>query len=324
MALSPPAILKTPEILNACKSMRLLEFKHDDEFSLTDDLISNIPPYAILSHTWGADTDEVSFRDLVDGIDKSKTGYNKIRFCGEQARRDHIQYFWVDTCCIDKSSSAELQEAINSMFQWYRNAAKCYVYLSDVSTNDDDPSLQLWQPAFQKSRWFTRGWTLQELIAPLSVEFFCSNGNLLGDKKSLERQLHEITRIAVLALQGVTLSAFSIKERMSWAETRETKRKEDRAYSLLGIFDIYMPLIYGEGAENAFSRLRDELEKRLKKHQLDELWTVSHNASNSTKRLKTLCGQSSSPPSGRDLNFLDPEPSFYSEDSAHGGKNKNR
>jgi hypothetical protein len=118
--------------------MCLLEFKHDDEFSLTNDLIDNIPPYAILSHTWGADIDEFSFRDLMNGIGKSKASYDKIRFCGEQARCDRIQYFWVDTYCIDKSNNTELSEAINSMFRWYCNAAKCYVYLSDVSTNNHD------------------------------------------------------------------------------------------------------------------------------------------------------------------------------------------
>src|SRR5271154_1252607 len=114
--------------------MRLLECKNAGVFSLTKDLIGDdIPKYAILSHTWGADVEEVTFEDLVKGTGKSKASYQKIRFCGEQAARDGLQYFWVDTCCIDKSSSAELQEAINSMFRWYRNAAKCYVYLSDVS-----------------------------------------------------------------------------------------------------------------------------------------------------------------------------------------------
>jgi hypothetical protein len=125
--------------------MRLLEYNNDSEFSLTEDFVSSkIPEYAILSHTWGADTEEVTYRDLIDGTGKDKIGYKKIRFCGEQARRDGLQYFWVDTCCIDKSNAVELQEAINSMFRWYRNAAKCYVYLSDVSIGNHDqvdPSL---------------------------------------------------------------------------------------------------------------------------------------------------------------------------------------
>lgn len=301
--------------------MRLLKLQDNGEFSLTRDIVNNTQPYAILSHTWGDDDEEVNFKDLIEGSGETKAGYKKIRFCGEQAARDGLQYCWVDTCCIDKSNNTELSEAINSMFQWYRNAARCYVYLSDVSTNDHDqvgPSLQSWQSAFRESRWFTRGWTVQELIAPPSVEFFCSNSKRLGDKKSLERQLHEITGIAVPALQGTTLATFSVKERMSWAENRETKREEDKAYSLLGIFDIQMPLLYGEGAKNAFSRLQEELYKRAKKHQLDELSTVSQATFNSTKRLKALHGQSSSVPSRRDSTFLDDEPLFHSEYSVHG------
>ena len=240
--------------------MRLLERKNDDEFTFTKDIIDNIPRYAILSHTWGADTEEVTFRDLTDGTGKEKTGYSKIRFCGEQARHDGLRYFWVDTCCIDKSNNTELAEAINSMFRWYRNAAKCYVYLSDVPRDapdtDDAFCQQPWESAFRKSRWFTRGWTLQELIAPKSVEFFSKYWEQLGSKASLRTIIHEITGIPDKALQGVPLSDFTIAERMSWAEQRETARKEDQAYSLLGIFDVHMPLIYGEGKEHAFKRLR--------------------------------------------------------------------
>ena len=252
--------------------MRLLRVDENGEFSLTDDRIDNIPPYAILSHTWREDHEEVNFKDLTIGPRKSKPGYKKLRFCAQQAARDRLQYFWVDTCCIDKSNNNELSEAINSMFYWYRDAAKCYVYLSDVSTYDHDqpnPPLQSWEPAFRKSRWFTRGWTLQELLAPPSVEFFCSNGTNLGDKRSLERQIHEITGIAVRALRGTSLSQFSVEERMAWAKARQTKRKEDKAYSLLGIFEnTHMPLIYGEGEANAFRRLREEIGKSS--HQVQD------------------------------------------------------
>src|SRR6266542_6895586 len=131
--------------------MRLLELKDYGEFSLTKDLIDNIPQYAILSHTWGEDNEEVTFDDLVTGAGKSKVGYKKIQFCREQAATDGFQYFWVDTCCIDKSSSAELTEAINSMFRWYHEAAKCYVYLSDVSIHDYDTTDHFSQSAFRKS-----------------------------------------------------------------------------------------------------------------------------------------------------------------------------
>jgi hypothetical protein len=249
--------------------MRLLERNSAGQLSLTKIFVGdNIPKYAILSHTWGADTEEVTFRDMIDGTGKSKAGYEKIRFCAQQASDDGLQYFWVDTCCIDKSSSAELQEAINSMFRWYQNAAKCYVYLSDVSRRKRKASHRLseetLESAFRASRWFTRGWTLQELLAPSSVEFFSREGEKLGDKKSLEQQVHEVTGIAVSALQGVLLSQFGVDERFSWAENRQTMRKEDNVYSLLGIFDVFIPLIYGEGRDNALTRLREAIDKPLK------------------------------------------------------------
>ncbi|KAI4598752.1 hypothetical protein KJ359_002644 [Pestalotiopsis sp. 9143b] len=242
--------------------MRLLQLGQDDELSLTRDLIHNIPPYAILSHTWGqGDDDEVLFRDIVEKTGKHKLGYQKILFCGQQAKRDGLDYSWVDTCCIDKTSSAELSEAINSMFKWYQNAQRCYVYLSDVSHDSSGPNQQdgpEWKTNFRQSRWFTRGWTLQELIAPQSVGFFSSSGRWLGDKQMLEQELHVITRIPVQALQGGSLSDFDTEERISWSAHRTTTREEDQAYSLLGILGIHMPLIYGEG-EQALERLRSAL-----------------------------------------------------------------
>jgi Heterokaryon incompatibility protein (HET) len=234
--------------------MRLLKVNPDGSFSLTSVIGNKIPRYAILSHTRETDDQEVTFRDLADGIGESKAGYRKVRFCGEQASLDGIQYFWVDSCCIDKSSSAELAEAINSMFRWYRNAVKCYVYLSDIPTADIDPQ------AFCQSRWFTRGWTLQELLAPRTIEFFSQDGRQLGDKQSLGLQIHQITGIPVQALQQIGgLSQLSVEERMSWTSKRETTIEEDQAYCLLGIFDVYLPLIYGDGREHAFRRLRKEI-----------------------------------------------------------------
>ncbi|KAK3305078.1 uncharacterized protein B0T15DRAFT_383696, partial [Chaetomium strumarium] len=242
--------------------MRLLERNAAGDIRLTKFFTSNVPRYAILSHTWGTEEEEISFQDLMDGIGENKVGYNKIRFCGDQAWRDGLQFFWVDTCCINKPDNTELQEAINSMFRWYRDAAKCYVYLADVSipslSADDNSS---WEVAFRSSKWFTRGWTLQELIAPSSVEFFSKEGVRLGNRRSLEQDIYDTTGIPVGALRGSPLSQFSVSERMAWIEKRNTTRKEDKAYSLLGIFDIHMPLIYGEGENNAFRRLREEINK---------------------------------------------------------------
>jgi hypothetical protein len=239
--------------------MRLLEC-NDVTFNLTEDLIGDtISLYAILSHRWGPSTEEVTYRDMVDGTGREKLGYEKLKFCAEQARHDGLRYFWVDTCCIDKSNHTELHEAINSMFRWYQNATRCYVYLSDISASAYENSEEFelaWEPAFRASKWFTRGWTLQELVAPASVEFFTKDGRRLGDKRSLKQQIHEITGIALPALQGMPLSQFDIDERFKWAETRQTTREEDWAYCLLGIFGVFMSLIYGEGKAHAVHRLR--------------------------------------------------------------------
>lgn len=231
--------------------MRLLSLSSSGALTLGEFFGDDIPRYAVLSHTWGKENEEVTFGDLMRDGGQSKSelaGYKKILFCGQQAKRHGIAHFWVDTCCIDRSSSAELSEAINSMYRWYSLAKKCYVYLSDVSIHD-------YEETFSKSRWFTRGWTLQELLASQEAEFFSSDMEWLGNKTSLIRQIHETTGIAVKALQGDPLSQFSVEERLSWAEHRDTKREEDKAYCLLGIFDISMPLIYGEGKEKALRRL---------------------------------------------------------------------
>jgi Heterokaryon incompatibility protein (HET) len=241
--------------------MRLLSSKPDGSFSLTS-FNHHIPSYAILSHTWETDNQEVTFQDLISNAGKDKQGYRKIRFCNEQAEKDGLTYFWVDCCCIDKSSSAELSESLNSMFRWYRNAAKCYVYLSDVSTAKHSRNSDLlWEPTFRQSRWFTRGWTLQELLAPRLVEFFSRDGKQLGNRDSLRQQIHEITGIALDALQG-DLFQSSIDQRMKWAENRKTTREEDQAYCLIGIFNVSLPVIYGEGKQNALERLREAIDKR--------------------------------------------------------------
>jgi hypothetical protein len=251
--------------------MRLLQDDGNGNLSLVEYDDSKIPAYAILSHTWGPDGQEVTFKDFVEGASTgtNKAGFEKIEFCRKRAASDGIQYFWVDTCCIDKTSSAELSKAINSMFRWYQNADRCYVYLSDVSTSGDPAHYQspktAWAEAFRQSRWFRRGWTLQELIAPASVEFFSQEGDRLGSKKTLEHDVYEITGVATEALRGGPLSRFTVEERMSWAKHRETKHPEDEAYALLGIFNVFMPLLYAEGREKAFARLREEIDKSTKR-----------------------------------------------------------
>jgi hypothetical protein len=263
--------------------MRLLSFKPNGDLTYTEFAPASIPPYAILSHTWGAE--EVTFDDLLSDSAKRKAGYEKIIFCGTQAVRDDLEYFWCDTCCIDKRNSSELSKAINSMFRWYRNAAMCYVYMADVhtprrvdssvqggriillgdgleiSTDAPDESYRdEWEADFRKSRWFTRGWTLQELLAPAHVEFYSAELQLLGDKESLCDLISEITNIPATALRGRSLDNFSVSTRMDWATERHTTEEEDGAYCLMGLFSIFMPLIYGEGKDSALRRLRKEIE----------------------------------------------------------------
>jgi ankyrin repeat protein len=238
--------------------MRLLKIEPDSTLSLVERSDSDIPPYAILSHTWGRDEDEVTFKDWNDGISRTKSGYKKIQSCGEQAAKDGLEYFWIDTLCIDKSSSAELSEAINSMYLWYEAADVCYAYLDDVPSKKN----------FLESRWFTRGWTLQELVAPEKVIFFDDEWNPLGSRVELRKYVSQCTGIPTTLLSGTeNLDAFSVAQRMSWAARRQTKRIEDRAYCMLGLFDIQMPLVYGEGS-TAFVRLQEEIIKISEDHSL--------------------------------------------------------
>jgi hypothetical protein len=118
-----------------------------------------------------------------------------------------------------------------------------------------------WEASFRKSKWFTRGWTLQELIAPASVEFFSLERQRLGDKESLEQQIHEITRIPVEALRGDPLEDFSVEDRRAWMAGRKTTQEEDMAYALIGIFGVSMEFRYGEGEERALYRLKEAMEK---------------------------------------------------------------
>ena len=235
---------------------------------------ADIPKYAILSHTWGKG--EVTFQDLECGNVASMAGYLKIAYTCNQARSHGYRYFWMDTCCIDKTSSTELSEAINSMWKWYQNAEVCYAYLEDVDYVDDT---ELREIAFAQTRWLTRGWTLQELLAPAVVQFYDRNWRLLGTKALLLDVISKSTGIAKMALIGPEmLSAFSLAGCMSWASQRKTTREEDIAYCLLGIFRVNMPLLYGEGTQ-AFRRLQEQLirtyhDQSLFAHNGDEILAI--------------------------------------------------
>ncbi|RPD56543.1 HET-domain-containing protein [Lentinus tigrinus ALCF2SS1-7] len=233
------------------------------------------PPqrYAILSHVWGED--EQLFQDIQvlhalarsspRKINPRDQASAKIRGCCIYAEAQGFEWLWIDSCCIDKSSSAELSEAINSMYQWYARATVCYVYLHDVSAGTD-PSAR--DSSFRRSKWFTRGWTLQELIAPKHVCFLSHNWVHLGDKALFARLLEQVTGIDVNVLTfRVQLSSVPVAKRMQWASQRKTTRIEDEAYSLMGIFGVHMSTIYGEGRQ-AFRRLQEGIMKNIADHTL--------------------------------------------------------
>ncbi|KAK4507370.1 hypothetical protein PRZ48_001105 [Zasmidium cellare] len=224
---------------------------------------SHTPRYAILSHTWS--DEEVSFQDMVHTSAQQKQGFAKIKGACSQALHDGFGYIWIDTCCIDKTSSAELSEAINSMFRYYAESSICYAYLSDVVDLYDGEGDSSHMDMFLRSRYWTRGWTLQELIAPSEVEFFDRSWKYINSRTAAAPQIAQITGIDVGLLSSnkrgdVTeaLASYSVAQRLSWAATRLTTRLEDAAYSLFGLFGVNLPLLYGEGSA-AFDRLQQEI-----------------------------------------------------------------
>ncbi|KAF9455349.1 heterokaryon incompatibility protein-domain-containing protein [Collybia nuda] len=223
----------------------------------------NVPGYAILSHVW--ETEEATFQDISNFNNiKDMHGYAKIVGACDTARRNGIGYIWIDTCCINKESSAELSEAINSMYKWYSGAQVCYAYLSDVPSTGDHGDRSL----FAMSHWFTRGWTLQELIAPRKVVFYARDWVDIGTKTTLQDTISSVTGINPEIIVGRTLlESVPIAVRMSWAAGRNTTREEDIAYSLMGLFDVNMPLLYGEGRK-AFIRLQLEIIKKNSDHSI--------------------------------------------------------
>ncbi|KAH6870086.1 HET domain-containing protein, partial [Alternaria rosae] len=219
--------------------------------------ITNIPDYVILSHTWGEG--EVSFVDIAQPYAKGMTGYSKISRCCVQALEAGFEWAWVDTCCIDKRSSAELSEAINSMYKWYWDAAICYVLISDRSIRRTD---------LESSRWFERGWTLQELLAPDAVEFFDSDWKFLGTRTGLVDRIFAATKIdKQYLLDRTAIEDASLATKFSWASARRTTREEDKAYCLLGLVQVNMPMLYGEGS-GAFYRLQLEIIKQTNDHTI--------------------------------------------------------
>jgi len=251
------------------------------------------PPlrYSILSHVWT--DEECSFQEFrsLEEVDEpilaitGKKGFKKIQACCKLSLEQGFEWTWVDTCCIDKSSSAELSESINSMFSWYQSSSMCYAYLDDIeSTSPTGRRVRKWQPDSDSdlsldsdsdsdytSRWYSRGWTLQELIAPLNVDFYSRSWTRIGSKWGLRREISSITGVGEADLVVFDPRRSSVAQKMSWASKRKTTRVEDEAYCLLGLFGVHMPLLYGEG-KNAFRRLQEELIRTSTDHTIFAWW----------------------------------------------------
>lgn len=211
---------------------------------------SSIPPYIILSHRWENEDEEVTLQDFMAGTAQAKYGYRKIEELCRIARSHHCEWVWLDTCCIDKTNSVELNEAINSMYNWYQNSVLCVAYLFDFRAGGNDD--------LGDSSWFRRCWTLQELISPRVVEFYDRRWSFFGTKEGLCQDIADITGVDRRTLSGADPRRCSVAQRMSWAAGREATRIEDQAYSLLGLFDISLPMLYGDG-EKAFLALQNQI-----------------------------------------------------------------
>ena len=264
----PPASSNVPtiDVSNALTSnnasprtMRLLERNEVGKISLTSFDDDKVPPYAILSHRW--DREEVLLKDMMNGTAESKRGYHKIRFCAEQAWLDGLRYCWVDTCCTNQSSSAELSESINRMYRGYQSADRCYVYLTDILKDEYGEWFKYPEEANrERPRWFTRGWSLQELLASRDVIFYDSDWERLGNRTEPSNAIHAFTNVPISALIERDVRSYSKRECMSWIEGKNTKKPEDLAYSMLGIFNVSLVVNYGEGAKSAFRRLKQAID----------------------------------------------------------------
>ena len=279
---------------------KVLEFRDDGDTE-----------YAILSHRW-VDPTEVDYEEMVDlarmNVEeqneiRQRLGYKKIMDTCTRARSDGYEWAWVDTCCIDKRSSAELSEAINSMYRWYANSKVCYTYLHDVhgSSIPNNRNKRKYPKSNGWPEWFSRGWTLQEMIAPSHVQFFNKDWTYIGDKKMLSLALTGITGVPERVLkEGLTGNPPCVAQIMSWASRRKTTRVEDIAYSLMGLLDVNMPMLYGEGRK-AFHRLQLEI---IRTSNDQSIFAWRHNE-------QEIFGIRTKPFIGRTSNVLTDDPSFF-------------
>ena len=240
------------------------------------EFIAEPPPYAILSHTWGKE--EVLFETMQSGKYEHLGGFQKIKQSCTLARRQDLDYVWVDTCCIDKKSSAELSEAINSMYQYYEEAVVCFAFLSDI-----EPGTKLGE-----SRWFRRGWTLQELLAPRNLTFYDRHWARMGSRGDFQSDISKVTGIQAQHMSKPR--AANAAQKLSWLARRETTRKEDIAYCMFGLFNVNMPLLYGEGTK-AFRRLQEEV-LRTSNDQSQFAWHAEFQRGGTSRRVTGMLAPS--------------------------------
>ncbi|KAK1689795.1 hypothetical protein BDP55DRAFT_757784 [Colletotrichum godetiae] len=219
--------------------------------------LENAPPYAALSHLW--EHDEVRFQDMGDlAAAAQRSGFRKIESACVVAAEEGLGYIWIDTCCVDKENEAKRSEAVESSFRTFISATICIAYLSD-----DDELKPKFRNSLRRSTWFTRSWTLPELIAPPELVFYSCGWKVMGTRSELQNDLFNITAVGPFILQGGDLAKVSVARKMFWATNRNTHRHEEVAYTLSGLFGIEMMPIYGKGNANAFLRLQEHIAKTV-------------------------------------------------------------
>ncbi|KAF9472408.1 hypothetical protein BDN70DRAFT_970958, partial [Pholiota conissans] len=255
--------------------MNLYSQQTDKE--LVESIIVSHTKYAILSHKWLRGTPgEITYNHWIKGsLDPESAGYRKlVSFCKTAWKDYGITLAWMDTICINKDSSSELDESIRSMYAWYERAEICIIYLSETQTITD----------IQHDTWFTRGWTLQELLAPKTFKFYSyewiqlAQGPNDRENSVILSFIQQTTTISYVELRNITVIPFS--RRMQWAAFREVTREEDMAYALMGIFNVCISIAYGEGADRAFLRLLEEIIKTAPSGAMDLFnWAGKSNSS---------------------------------------------